>query len=72
MGNDPQLSDILNKFGHPLVNVPFTKAGRSFKVVGARQEGKAFTYSLERLDELRDKETRFIDVPSEKIIPHKR
>jgi hypothetical protein len=59
-----QLSDILNKFGHPAVDVPFTKSGRTYKVVGARQEGKAFIYSLQRLDELREKETLFVDVPT--------
>jgi hypothetical protein len=66
------LPDILNKHGHPAVNVPFTKAGRTFKVVGARQEGPKFIYSLQRLDELRENETLFIDVPSEKIISHRR
>jgi hypothetical protein len=62
-----QLSDILNKFGHPAVDVPFNKGGRAYKVVGARREGKAFIYSLQRLDDLREKETLFVDVPHDRM-----
>jgi hypothetical protein len=60
------LRDILTPSGQPRVNVPFTKGGRTYAVVGLSREPSGWVYSVRLLD-ARPDEAPIIDVPEEKF-----
>jgi hypothetical protein len=62
----PTLRDILTPSGEPRVNVPFTKGGRTYAVVGLSITAGGWVYSVRLLD-ARPDEWPVIEVSEKKF-----